>query len=130
MNLFKIYLNFSKKNLIISLLSFIFNNILFNIFYLYLNSTLSAILAISINLVFNFFLYFYFNVIKLKFINFIKIFSTSILFRSFELLLFFTLTKYLLEIPTNIIYASSIILIYIFKNTFVFFLFKKDYGNI
>ena len=121
----KAYLKFSQKNLIISIISFIFNNFIFNFSSLFFQPHVSAIIALSSTLFLNFYLYFKFKILRLIIHDFIKLFFSSMIFRFMEFFLFIFLIGEYNDIPTYFIYAFSIIVIYVLKNTFVFFLFKK-----
>ena len=121
----KAYLKFSQKNLIVSIISFIFNNLIFNFSSLFFQPQVSAIIALSSTLFLNFYLYFKFKILRLIIHDFIKLFFSSMIFRFIEFFLFIFLIGKYNDIPTYFIYAFSIIVIYVLKNTFVFFLFKK-----
>lgn len=121
----KIYLNFSKKNLIISIISFIFNNFIFNFSLVFLQPQVSALIALSSTLFLNFYLYFKFKILQINFYNFVKLLFTSMIFRALEFTLFVFLIGKYIDMHIYFIYALSIMIVYLFKNTFVFFLFKK-----
>ena len=91
----KAYVKFSQKNLIISIISFIFNNFIFNFSSLFFQPHVSAIIALSSTLFLNFYLYFKFKILRLIIHDFIKLFFSSAIFRFMEFFLFvFLIGKY------------------------------------
>lgn len=122
---FKHYFYFSIKNIFISIISFAISNLLFFFLNKFQNDQTSAIISLSSIIIINFFLYVLFNVIEVSINNFFKLFLTSISFRAIELFIFLFLFEKYNSISSNLIFAFSIIIVYLFKNTFVYFLFKK-----
>ena len=82
---------------IISILSFILSNILYNLFLIKFHETYAALFSLFFILNLNIFFFFRLKIFKTSKKNYLKIVSISIFFRIFEYLLFNLLFFYLFK---------------------------------
>ena len=102
---------------IISILSFILSNILYNLFLIKFHETYAALFSLFLILNLNIFFFFRLKIFKTSKKNYLKIVSISIFFRIFEYLLFSLLFFYLFkEIQSSYIFAITLILSFLFKS--------------
>lgn len=113
---------------IISIVSFIFSNLLFNLFIISFHESYASLFSLFIILNLNIFFFFKFKIFKTNKKNYLKIVSISVFFRIFEYILFNLLFFYLLkDVQSNYIYIITLILSFFIKS-FVFYK-KSDLQN-
>ena len=105
----------------ISILSFIFSNLLYNFLILKFHESIASLLSLFIILNLNIFFFFKFKIFKNKQKNYFRIVLISCIFRLFEFSLFNLLFFFVLEqIQSNYIFALTLIMSYFLKS-FVFY---------
>ena len=113
---------------IISIVSFIFSNLLFNLFIISFHESYASLFSLFIILNLNIFFFFKFKIFKTNKKNYLKIVSISVFFRIFEYILFNLLFFYLLkDVQSNYIYIITLIFSFFIKS-FVFYK-KSDLQN-
>ena len=105
----------------ISILSFIFSNLLYNFLILKFHESIASLLSLFIILNLNIFFFFKFKIFKNTQKNYFRIVLISCIFRLFEFSLFNLLFFFVLEqIQSNYIFALTLIMSYFLKS-FVFY---------
>ena len=102
---------------LISILSFLISNLLYNFFLIKFHESFASLF--SLFLILNLFIFFFFKlkIFKTNKINYLKISLISIGFRTFEYLLFNLLFLYILtEVKSNYIFAFTLILSFAIKS--------------
>ena len=105
----------------ISILSFIFSNLLYNFLILKFHESIASLLSLFIILNLNIFFFFKFKIFKNTQKNYFRIVLISCIFRLFEFSLFNLLFFFVLEqIQSNYIFALTLIMSFFLKS-FVFY---------
>ena len=102
---------------LISILSFLISNLLYNLFLIKFHESFASLLSLFLVLNLNIFFFFKLRIFKTSKINYLKISLISIGFRTFEYLLFNYLFFYILtEVKSNYVFALTLILSFTIKS--------------
>ena len=102
---------------LISILSFLISNLLYNLFLIKFHESFASLLSLFLVLNLNIFFFFKLRIFKTSKINYLKISFISIGFRIFEYLLFNYLFFYILtEVKSNYVFALTLILSFTIKS--------------
>jgi len=102
---------------LISILSFLISNLLYNLFLIKFHESFASLFSLFLILNLNIFFFFKLKIFKTSKINYFKISIISISFRIFEYLLFNLLFFYILtEIKSYYIFAITLILSFTIKS--------------
>ncbi len=102
---------------LISILSFLISNILYNLFLIKFHESFASLLSLFFILNLNIFFFFKLKIFKTSKFNYLKISIISIIFRTLEYLLFNILFFYSpTEIKSSYIFASTLVLSFAIKS--------------
>ncbi len=102
---------------LISILSFLVSNFLYNAFLIVFHESLASLFSLFLILNLNIFFFFKLKIFKTSKVNYLKISIISIVFRTFEYFLFNLLFFYvLMEIKSSYVFALTLILSFIIKS--------------
>lgn len=102
---------------LISFLSFIISNFLYNIFLIIFHESLASLFSLLLILNLNIFFFFKLKIFNTTKANYLKISIISIVFRTFEYFLFNLLFLYvLIEIKSSYVFALTLILSFTIKS--------------
>ena len=102
---------------LISILSFLISNLLYNFFLIKFNESFASLISLFLILNLNIFFFFKLKIFKISKINYLKISLISIGFRTFEYFLFNLLFFYILtEVKSSYVFALTLILSFAIKS--------------
>ena len=102
---------------LISILSFVISNLLYNIFILTLHESLASLISLFLVLNLNIFFFFKLKIFQTNKKNYLKIVSISIFFRLFEYFMFnFLYLNFLVKYNSSYIFAMTLILSFLIKS--------------